>query len=141
MVNGQGGDDKITADYGLKYLIKLKLDGGYGDDVIKGGDGNDWIAGGYGDDYLSGGKGYDVLTGGKGYDTFVFDKGKDIITDFEDGKDKIVIKGYDWIDSYGDIKDKIEDHGDYVEIDLGKHEIKCEGASEDWFSWKDFYFG
>jgi Ca2+-binding RTX toxin-like protein len=131
-VNGQGGDDKITASDGLKGLIKLKLDGGAGDDVITGGDGNDWIAGG---------KGYDTLTGGKGYDTFVFEKGKDVITDFEDGKDKIVIEGYDWIDSYADIKDRIEDHGDYVEIDLGKHELKCEGASEDWFSKEDFYFG
>ena len=88
------------------------------------------------DDYLAGRKGYDVLTGGKGYDTFVFEKGKDVITDFEHGKDKIVIAGYDWIDGYRDIKDRIEDHGDYATLDLGKHELKVEDVS--WLKASDF---
>jgi Ca2+-binding RTX toxin-like protein len=119
-VNGLGGDDIITAGEGLKGLIKLKLDGGAGNDTITGGDGNDWI---------DGGAGWDVMTGGKGYDTFVFEKGKDVITDFEHGKDTIVIEGYDWIDGYRDIKGRIEDHGDYVTIDLGKHELTVEDVS------------
>jgi Ca2+-binding RTX toxin-like protein len=135
-VNGQGGDDKITAGYGLKHLIKLRLDGGDGDDLIKGGDGNDRIYGGKGDDYLAGRKGYDVLTGGEGHDTFVFDKGKDVITDFEHGKDKIVLKGYEWIDGYRDIKDRIEDHGDYATLDLGRHDLKVEDVS--WLERSDF---
>jgi len=126
-VNGQGGDDTITAGDGLKHLIKLKLDGGAGNDEITGGDGNDWIDGGYG---------YDTLTGGAGYDSFVFEKGKDVITDFEHGKDTIVIEGYDWIDGYGDIKDRIEDHGDYVTVDLGHHELTVEGVS--WLRAADF---
>ncbi len=126
-VNGLGGDDIITAGEGLKHLIKLKLDGGAGNDVINGGDGDDWIDGGYG---------YDTLTGGKGYDTFVFEKGKDVITDFEHGKDTIVIEGYAWIDGYKDIKDRIEDHGSYVELDLGKHDLKVEDVS--WLKASDF---
>ena len=32
-VNGQGGDDTITGGDGLEGLIKLKLDGGAGDDI------------------------------------------------------------------------------------------------------------
>jgi Ca2+-binding RTX toxin-like protein len=129
-VNGLGGDDIITAGEGLKHLIKLKLNGGVGNDVITGGDGNDRIDGGYG---------WDVMTGGKGYDTFVFEKGKDVITDFEHGKDKIVIEGYAWIDSYKDIKDRIEDHGSYAELDLGKHDLKVEDVA--WLAKSDFDWG
>jgi Ca2+-binding RTX toxin-like protein len=128
-VNGLGGDDIITAGDGLKHLIKLDLDGGAGNDTITGGDGNDRI---------DGGTGWDVMTGGKGYDTFVFEKGKDTITDFEHGKDTIVIEGYAWIDGYADIKDRIEDHGDYYELDLGKHELKVEGVDALKASYFDF---
>ena len=45
-VNGQGGDDTITGAAGLAGLIKLRLDGGEGDDSITGGDGDDALYGG-----------------------------------------------------------------------------------------------
>lgn len=140
VVEGLGGNDVITAGDGLKGLIKLKLYGGDGHDVIQGGNGDDWISGGDGNDWLSGGKGYDTLVGGAGADTFVFDKGRDVIADFEDGVDTIIIHGYGWINDYADIEDRIEDHGSYVEIDLGRHELKIEGADASWFSASDFDF-
>ena len=46
VVNGQGGDDTITGCAGLADLIKLRLDGGEGDDSITGGDGDDALYGG-----------------------------------------------------------------------------------------------
>ena len=49
-------------------------------------------------DKLYGGKGNDRLTGGAGKDTFIFKKqeGKDTITDFENGKDKIDLKAFNF---------------------------------------------
>ncbi len=140
VVKGLGGDDTIEGSDGLAGLIKLKLYGGDGNDTIVGGDGNDWLSGGSGDDWLDGGKGRDVMTGGEGADTFVFEKGHDTITDFEDGIDTIVIEAGRRYDSYADIEDRIEDHGGYVEIDLGRHELKIVGAEASWFSAHDFDF-
>jgi Ca2+-binding RTX toxin-like protein len=66
VLNGNGGDDTITASDGLDGLIKLTLDGGAGNDTITGGDGDDVILGGDGDDVLTGGPGYDTIDGGSG---------------------------------------------------------------------------
>jgi Ca2+-binding RTX toxin-like protein len=81
------------------------LNGGFGDDVINGGAGADWITGGYGKD---------VLTGGTEGDTFVFNgtvspapgvtgfmdtaaslSSADVITDFQQGLDRIDLRGID----------------------------------------------
>jgi serralysin len=94
------------------------LNGGLGDDVINGGAGADWITGGYGKD---------VLTGGTEGDTFVFNgtpyihydtvstpgvtkiyvdeifdtaaslSSADVITDFQQGLDRIDLRGIDAI--------------------------------------------
>jgi serralysin len=71
---------------------------------MRGGDGNDRLSGGSGDDFLVGGLGADVLTGGAGWDRFEFyavsETGKtaatsDLITDFQQGADKIDLLGID----------------------------------------------
>jgi ELWxxDGT repeat protein len=84
------------------------LFGGRGNDLLDGGGGKDTLYGGAGDDTLVGGPpGGDVLTGAPGADTFVFgspsggpqvDTGvgpgnRDIITDFQEGKDHIDLTG------------------------------------------------
>lgn len=71
------------------------LNGGAGNDKLYGYAGNDKLNGGVGNDYLDGGVGNDKLTGGAGNDTFVYayDKGNDVIADYEQGKDKLLITG------------------------------------------------
>ncbi len=66
---------------------------GSGNDVFWGYAGNDKISGGDGNDYLVGGKGNDKLIGGKGKDTFKLSSGKgyDLIQDFKNKQDKILL--------------------------------------------------
>lgn len=70
--------------------------GGAGRDQIVGGSGNDVLRGGEGEDIIVDGAGQDTLWGGEGADIFVFTKDgrKDVIADFEVGKDRIDIS--DW---------------------------------------------
>jgi Ca2+-binding RTX toxin-like protein len=75
VVNGNGGDDVITAGNGLASLIALTLDGGAGNDTITGGDGNDVLIGGDGNDVITGGRGNDVAFMGAGDDTFIWNPG------------------------------------------------------------------
>lgn len=84
-INGNRGDDSI--------------DGGTGNDSVRGGKGDDYIVGGDGDDRISGDLGVDTLTGGAGIDTFIFGGdaslfnggAPDVITDFQDGIDRLMI--------------------------------------------------
>ncbi|UWQ19641.1 hypothetical protein [Jannaschia sp. M317] len=80
-LNGQGGND-----------IVLGLGG---DDNLSGGSGSDTIRGGAGDDTLNGGSGNDRLEGGTGIDHFVLAAGggRDVIEDFEFGRDIISVAG------------------------------------------------
>jgi len=62
--------------------------------AVNGSIGRDTLIGTAGDDVLTGGIGNDTLTGGAGNDQFVFTSlrdGVDTITDFEPGKDRIVL--------------------------------------------------
>ena len=71
-----------------------RLSGLAGNDTLRGLGGNDTLLGGTGRDRLSGGAGSDVLTGGDGADVFVFNEfNGDMITDFDDGSDKILLQG------------------------------------------------
>ena len=65
--------------------------GGQNDDFLFGEDGNDLVFGDLGDDSVSGGFGADTLTGGDGNDIFLIqkDSGADVLTDFQDGIDKM----------------------------------------------------
>lgn len=80
------GDDSVTGNR-VANVIKL----GRGDDTANGKDGNDLLDGQEGNDSLNGGEGNDTLTGGGGRDSFVFAAGQDTVTDFENGKDTIVL--------------------------------------------------
>jgi Ca2+-binding RTX toxin-like protein len=75
IVNGNGGDDTITAGNGLASLIQLTMNGGAGNDTLTGGDGNDVIDGGSGNDVIDGGRGNDAVMMVAGDDTFVWNPG------------------------------------------------------------------
>ncbi|MGQ7793183.1 M10 family metallopeptidase C-terminal domain-containing protein [Faunimonas sp. B44] len=68
------------------------IQGGGGDDSLSGRNGDDILSGGGGTDTLDGGRGNDTLTGGAAADIFYFGLksfGNDIITDWQDGLDKV----------------------------------------------------
>ncbi len=100
-VIGSAHDDDI---YGNE--LDNNLSGGNGNDVLAGGAGNDVLAGGNGNDRIAGGFGADTLTGGADADTFFFfsleesvvagGKPQDVITDFQQGLDKIDFSDLDF---------------------------------------------
>lgn len=93
------------------------LDGGHGADVINGGGGSDWITGGTGRDVLTGGTQDDVFVFngrvfidwnispggsaspslGQSFDTAASLTSADVITDFQQGLDRIDLRGIDAI--------------------------------------------
>ncbi|MEQ8824823.1 MAG: calcium-binding protein [Filomicrobium sp.] len=102
VLKGGRGDDEITS---LNAQFSY-LDGGNGNDEIRGGSGNDWIIGGADNDDLSGGRGDDEFNGGLGADKFVFDErnwGDDVITDFEDGIDRLIISSSTGANEFRDL--------------------------------------
>ena len=104
LVVGNDGDDILFGGNGGDTLMGLagndELFGGNGADNLFGGAGNDLLDGGNGADLLDGGAGMDLLIGGAGRDTFVLHAGgtaadADVIADFGNGPDRIVIDGAD----------------------------------------------
>lgn len=95
---GEAGNDTLIGGGGADSLF-----GGDGNDRIIGWAGNDRITGGNGNDLITGGAGKDLLTGGGEIDSFIFTtttdsaKGtqRDVITDFEQGVDKINLSTID----------------------------------------------
>lgn len=85
---GDGGRDTLSGGNDLDRLF-----GGADNDRLDGGSGNDTLDGGSGNDSLVGGGGDDTLTGGAGADRFVFGRGAgwDVVRDFQDNLDEIVI--------------------------------------------------
>ncbi|MEM6618920.1 MAG: calcium-binding protein [Pseudomonadota bacterium] len=99
---GGAGDDVIDLDGGNNTFF-----GGNGRDSLSGDRDRDVMFGGFGRDTLEGANGDDILSGGAGADTFVYLRlffdvsippelqtisyGNDIITDFEDGVDALVL--------------------------------------------------
>ena len=115
----EGGGGRVSFAYGvfggftIAYGVTIEQartgsgnDTLFGNDVanlLSAGDGNDSINGGGGNDTLIGGRGSDTLTGGAGSDIFQFlanqdsgrGLGRDVITDFEQGSDKIDLSALD----------------------------------------------
>jgi len=89
IVNGNGGNDAISATGNLAALIAITMDGGAGDDTLLGSNGADLILGGDGTDFIDGNQGNDVAFLGSGNDIFQWDPG--------DGSD--MIEGQDGTDT------------------------------------------
>ena len=87
-IDGGDGNDNINGDAGNDFI-----DGNLGDDELTGGDGNDIIFGGDGSDTIDGLEGQDILNGNEGNDFFelIPGTGEDVIADFEDGVDRLVL--------------------------------------------------
>lgn len=85
---GGGGQDEMRGDAGQD-----SLDGQGGRDTVSGGSGDDQLWGGRGADVVAGGTGDDTMEGGAGRDRFLFNLGDetDVITDFEDNRDRLVL--------------------------------------------------
>ncbi|MEG4503927.1 S8 family serine peptidase, partial [Microcoleus sp. F6_B4] len=96
-LDGVLGNDTIFGGKGSDTILGSSGDdalfGNRGADIVNGDDGNDIIYGGKGDDLLNGGLGIDTLVGGMGVDKFLLstNSGTDTITDFEIGKDLLVL--------------------------------------------------
>lgn len=99
------GNLNLIGHSGANFLegngSKNKLRGNDGDDVLKGyagrdkllgGADEDKLVGGGGKDKLKGGSGDDVLKGGGGADSFFFNSGQDVIRDFKDDVDTIIVE-------------------------------------------------
>ena len=74
-INGNDGNDALTADSDVDDVTRVTLNGGIGDDVLSadgtlnGGDGNDSLTGGPGNNTMDGGAGDDVFAGNGGTDS------------------------------------------------------------------------
>ncbi|MEG5042660.1 MULTISPECIES: FG-GAP-like repeat-containing protein [unclassified Microcoleus] len=96
-LDGSLGNDTVFGGKGSDTMLGSSGDealfAGRGADIVNGDDGNDILYGGKGDDLLNGGLGSDSLIGGMGVDKFLLstNSGTDTITDFEVGKDLLVL--------------------------------------------------
>ena len=140
-IQGFGGNDQIFGDRENDLLAGNEgadtLSGGQGSDTIYGGQESDWMFGDRGNDLLVGGEGKDILTGGAGDDLFVIEKTSvastiaqaDVITDFGDGNDKIVLtEGMKFsdlnifvFDNQTVMQDK--NSGNYLGVVSGRHNL------------------
>jgi Ca2+-binding RTX toxin-like protein len=91
-INGTAKANQLQGDEGRDKII-----GFAGNDTLFGGNGADRMDGGDGADTLNGGRGADTLIGGLGRDTFVLREGSgnDLVTDFQNGIDRILINTSD----------------------------------------------
>ena len=98
-LNGTSGADTIKGYAGADTVYGRggsdKLYGGAGNDRISGQAGNDRLYGEDGKDVLNGGAGNDALRGGAGADSFRFRDqwGADTVSDFQNGSDRIDLRG------------------------------------------------
>ncbi|MEO0387625.1 MAG: hypothetical protein AAF281_08860 [Pseudomonadota bacterium] len=130
IVDGESGDDVLSGYAGDDTLI-----GGNGNDEVIGGAGDDILIGGVGADLLQGGAGADVMTGGADADRFEFviGDGQDIITDFQAGRDELILDA-DLLDLSLSLKAMVSTYvsvanGDLV-IGFGEDMLTLEGISD-----------
>ncbi len=89
IVNGEDGDDTISALGAAIGSVRLLIDGGAGDDTLVGSDDADTILGGAGLDVITGNNGNDTLLGGADADSISGSNGNDVI-DGNDGDDTLL---------------------------------------------------
>jgi len=121
-IDGGAGNDVIDASGMPAASVKLVLNGGNGNDVLRGGAGDDALSGGDGDDVLGGGGGLDVLNGGAGSD--IFQHGQVTIEDFQAGAggDKIDLHGVAGATDFASVLTHAHDVGGNVLLDFGAGE-------------------
>ena len=140
-IQGLGGNDRIFGDRENDLLAADEgadtVSGGQGSDTIYGGQGDDEIFCDRGHDLLIGGEGRDILTGGAGEDLFMMERTStastiteaDIITDFGNGNDKIVLtEGMKFSDLELSVADnqtvmKDKNSGKYLGVILGNSNL------------------
>ena len=135
LVNGGGGDDRLTGAAGDEILV-----GGPGDDVLEGGAGDDVVDGGTGDDVVALGSGRDQADGGEGRDLLMGDDGDDYL---QGGRGDDILQGAGGNDVlYGlDGRDRLTggDGDDYLDGGTGGddvaggegHDVAVGGAGHD----------
>lgn len=92
LLNGEADTDVLFGNLGNDTV-----QGGDGDDSLFGGRDNDVLFGDAGNDTIYGDLGADTLTGGNGSDVFSVrndSQGPDVITDFQDGADLILVPDF-----------------------------------------------
>jgi Ca2+-binding RTX toxin-like protein len=109
LLNGGNGSDELEGSYGNDSMF-----GGAGNDDVEGGDGNDWVLGNDGNDDLDGDNGNDFderrrrqrhagwragqrrADRRRRADVFEFERGdgRDVITDFQNGVDRIELDDF-----------------------------------------------
>ena len=101
-----------------------KLDGYGGADRLLGGAGADTLIGGTGNDVLIGNGGNDLLSGSVGRDRFVFAIGgrRDVVADFENGLDKIVLTAFNFA-SFADAQAMFSEVGPDLKFTFGSDEL------------------
>ena len=105
VISGSGGNDIIQGGSGIDVINggagDDSIDGGEDVDELEGGDGNDFIWGGNDSDLLKGLEGIDTLNGGAGADFFYLipNTGRDVIADFANDVDKLVLSPTSRFDS------------------------------------------
>lgn len=134
---GLGGKDELDGDGGNDRLF-----GGAGNDDLEGGLGADSLFGGSGRDWLEGGAGNDWLTGGTGADVFEFDRndGRDVITDFQNGVDKIELDDFSRAQVQNVIRNSKMVDGDLVLTLAGGNTVTLEGMTKAQLDVSDFLF-
>lgn len=134
---GDAGADIIDGGEGLDALF-----GREGDDFLFGEDNSDTLQGGAGRDQLEGGRSNDFLTGGAAVDLFVFadrNFGSDVITDFQNGYDKIVFdRDATGVRRYSDLIINERDGDVIIRSDAGM--IRLENENFAFIGQEDFIF-
>jgi Ca2+-binding RTX toxin-like protein len=94
VLNMNGGNDSFSATGNLAALIKIRVDGGAGNDTVLGSNGIDLLLGGDGNDFIDGQQGNDVAFLGAGDDVFQWDPGDGSDTvEGQDGTDTMLFNG------------------------------------------------
>jgi Ca2+-binding RTX toxin-like protein len=94
LINGGGGDDRISALGLAADMTRLAIDAGAGNDVVTGGTGNDLILAGDGEDFVDASSGDDVVLLGAGNDRVVsFAHAGNDVVEGQDGLDDVTVLG------------------------------------------------
>lgn len=147
VINGDLGNDRIDASYGddivsggagADYILGNagydQLNGGADNDTIIGGQGNDTVEGSTGDDVLNGGAGNDLVNGGAGNDRltgyygadnfqFGLGYGKDVVTDFRNDVDTLLIDNNLGVASAADVLALATQVGRHVVIEFSETNV------------------